>query len=128
MRHKYTLLLYGSIKFRYLVWVIGSSENTSVEQFNLADNSSIFHNLTNVIDIAMSGQNDKVFAITNNGLFTITLSQDSSPQNIAPFINGSIALDVFEVYSYILLLNGTVVQINNQNSDQSTYLCRLKLL
>ncbi len=99
-----------------------------MEQFNLADNSSIFHNLTNVIDIAMSGQNDKVFAITNNGLFTITLSQDSSPQNIAPFINGSIALDVFEVYSYILLLNGTVVQINNQNSDQSTYLCRLKLL
>ena len=112
------------IHFRNLIWISGSQENTLIECYSLDERiTTNSYNLSNIIDISISTWNDQLFILTEMGLFSVALMSNGSAQRVTSFGDKMpIAVDVFEVYSYVLLEDGFIIQVNNRRPSESKFL------
>lgn len=79
---------------------------------NLSDNSLIEVNDIHPVDISLDPVSGEIFAITSNR--SLVSINSNSIQVIFNFDEVPVALDVFEVFAYVLLNSGVVSQIRTQ--------------
>jgi len=96
-----------------LIWISGSSSSTIIHCLSLDNNLVETVSLENITDISASSWNDELFIVTQKTLLSHKLKSQSTPQSITNFNKRVIALDVFEVYSYVLFEDGSIFRVNN---------------
>lgn len=105
---------------RYLVWINGPRNATSVMWMNLdtKERSTADLALYDILDLSIAFNND-IIVVTEGGLLlSLTLITGLITQLFQFGDTKPIALDIFGIYSYLVLDNGSIVQINNQKTEE----------
>ncbi len=107
------------VQCRKIFWIDGPFNNASIQSFNIAEDSFLpaIHN-TYPQDICLDPVNGIVFSLSiTRSIFRISSDKIEVVFEPPQFDNQiPIAIDIFEIFLYVILESGTLAKINMQTN------------
>lgn len=103
------------------MWINGPVDNAYVTWLNVNTNERGMAQATvsDILDVSIDLFDDRIFVLSQGEIMTVSFVTGLATEFFQFAGQNPIALDVFEIYSYVLLDTGRIMQINNRETTES---------